>query len=113
MHSTLSTTPFAVWVEFQVPSELMPAFMPLMLANAEASLSGEPGCNQFDVMVPQQSDGTVCLFETYDSQAAFSEHLESAHFKRFSAATGQMIKSRKILTFDLVAGSPGCKKAGK
>ena len=98
---------FAVWVEFQIRDDAMPQFMPLMLANARASLAQEEGCRQFDVMVPRPASASVHLFELYDSQAAFEEHLQSAHFKDFAAATNGMITERKILTLDLVAGSPG------
>ena len=107
MQQTTASTHFSVWVEFQIKPGAMPAFMPLMLANARASLSREPGCRQFDVMQPQQDKDTVLLFEIYDSQAAFDEHLESAHFKQFAAATAQMTVSRRLLTADMVAGSPG------
>ena len=103
------TPPFAVWVEFQIREDALPEFMPLMMANARASLSQEKGCRQFDVMVPRQAGALVRLFEIYDSQAAFDEHLQSAHFKSFAAATNGMITERKILTLDLVPGSPGCK----
>jgi quinol monooxygenase YgiN len=101
------TTPFSVWVEFQIKPGAMPAFMPLMLANAQASLSREPGCRQFEVMQSLQDKDTVLLFEIYDSRAAFDEHLDSAHFKQFAAQTAQMIVSRRLLTADIVPGSPG------
>ena len=101
------TPPFAVWVEFQIRDDALPEFMPLMMANAQASLSQEKGCRQFDVMVPRPACASVHLFEIYDSPAAFEEHLQSAHFRDFAAATNGMITDRKILTLDLVAGSPG------
>lgn len=107
MPPALPTSPFAVWVEFQIRDDALPEFMPLMILNARASLSQERGCRQFDVMVPRQASGAVHLFEIYDSPAAFEDHLQSAHFRSFSAATKAMITDRKILTLDLVPGSPG------
>lgn len=109
MQSSSPVSRFAVWVEFQIRDGAMPDFMSLMLANAEASLAREKGCLQFEVMLSQQSGDTVFLYELYDSQQAFTDHLDSAHFKQFAAATAEMVASRKIVNADLVPGSPGRK----
>lgn len=90
---------FAVTVHFRLKPENMTRFMPLMLANAAKSLQVEPGCRQFDVCSDMDRPGDVFLYEVYDSQAAFLEHLESAHFLSFDAAVRDMIEEKSVSTF--------------
>ena len=86
---------YCVTVTFQIDPERMAEFLPLMIANAHASVTGEPGCQVFDVW----SEGaTVYLYEVYDNRAAFDAHLASLHFKAFDAAVQGMVTSKQILT---------------
>lgn len=41
---------FVIYVEFNLNENAVEKFMPLMLANARASLDAEPGCERFDVL---------------------------------------------------------------
>ena len=86
---------FCVSVTLQIDRARMAEFLPLMTANAHASVTGEPGCQRFDVW----SEGaTVYLYEVYDDRAAFDAHLATAHFKAFDAAVQGMVTSKQILT---------------
>ncbi len=93
---------YIVWVEFKIRPGGMDAFMPLMLANARASLDLEPGCLCFDVLTPEKPEEAVALYEIYESKAAFQEHLASAHFAAFSSATSEMIVHKNVRTFHMV-----------
>jgi quinol monooxygenase YgiN len=94
---------FAVVVTFVVKPDQMATFMPLMIANARASLNDEPECVQFDVLAEPDRPDEVVLYELYKSASAFQDHLNSPHFKSFAAAVHEMIASRDIKTFTNVS----------
>lgn len=90
---------FAVVVTFEIEPGQFDAFMPLMTENAQTSLSDEPGCQRFDVCTDPGRPGEVFLYELYTDEAAFSAHLDSAHFKAFDAKVAAMIQSKHVRTF--------------
>ena len=92
---------YAVTVTFEIDPERIDEFMPLILANARASLGSEPGCHQFDVC-RAKSESRVFLYEVYEDSVAFQTHLESAHFLDFDAAVSAMIQNKTVMTFDEV-----------
>ncbi len=92
---------YAVTVHFTLKSGQHAAFLPLMVENARTSLREESGCLQFDVL-RGASDDVVFLYEIYTDRAAFDLHLQSAHFKSFDAAVGDMVADKIIQTFDEV-----------
>lgn len=94
---------FAVCVKFQISENQMADFMPLMIANAQASLTQEQGCHRFDVLTDPARPGEVFLYELYQNAAAFDAHLATGHFKSFDANTAGMIKTKDIATYADVA----------
>ncbi|MCR8726063.1 putative quinol monooxygenase [Frigidibacter sp. ROC022] len=90
---------FAVVVTFQIVPGQMPAFLPLMLANARASLTAEDGCHQFDVATDPERPDEVFLYELYTDKAAFDAHLDSPHFAEFNAGTAAMIAGKTVATY--------------
>ncbi|MGB9183861.1 MAG: putative quinol monooxygenase [Solirubrobacteraceae bacterium] len=58
-----------------------------VLARHAAASEGEPGCRQFLVFQAREDPTRFFLVETYDSEAAFSEHRQSEHFKQNIEAT--------------------------
>lgn len=90
---------YVVTVEFTIHPERMQAFMPLMVDNARASRSREPGCRQFDVCLDPAAPNIVFLYEAYDDRAAFEVHLATAHFKRFDAAVRDMVAAKVVRTY--------------
>lgn len=93
---------FAVTVTLDLAPGQRAAFLPLMRANAQASLSDEPGCRQFDICTDTTRPDTVFLYEVYDTKAAFDAHLATAHYASFDAATQEMIAAKTVHTFDEV-----------
>ena len=92
---------FAVTVTFVLKPGCRDSFLPLMVENAKASRDREMGCRQFDVC--HNDDGrTVFLYEIYDNEAAFQEHLKSDHFLAFEAAVDTMIETKAIQQFERV-----------
>ena len=70
--------------------------------NARASVREEPGCRRFDVLQPHGEEDLVFLYEIYDDRAAFDEHVRSAHFAAFQAATADLVTEKKVIEYELV-----------
>ena len=92
---------YVVTVHFEIEPDRLDAFMPLMRANAEASVRDEPGCRRFDVCVDPDDPTHVFLYEVYDDRAAFDAHLASVHFKEFDAAVAPMLAAKAVAPFQL------------
>jgi autoinducer 2-degrading protein len=98
---------FVVTVDFTLKPGKMEAFRKLIDENAKLSCVREPGCRQFDVLVPRHGEDQVFLYEIYDSRAAFDEHLNSAHFVAFNASSADFIVNKNVAEFDLVFAGTG------
>jgi len=90
---------YVVTVLFALNPGLQHDFLPLMSANASASLALEAGCRQFDVCLDPDRPDEVFLYELYDDGEAFQAHLMTPHFKAFASETAPMIAERDIRTF--------------
>ena len=88
---------FVVTVQFNVLAEHFEDFLAEMNANAEASVRLEAGCSQFDVCTGHAH--TVFLYEVYDSEAAFQEHLKTPHFLGFNETTSPWIAAKSVATY--------------
>ncbi|QDG76119.1 putative quinol monooxygenase [Labrenzia sp. PHM005] len=93
---------FAVTVMFEIKASHVNDFLPLMTANAKASLKEEPGCRQFDVCCNPAKLHEVFLYELYDDEAAFRAHLLTRHFKVFDAKVASMVANKTVQTFTQV-----------
>ncbi|CAN7255305.1 putative quinol monooxygenase [Aminobacter aminovorans] len=80
------TPHFVVIPEFRVEPDVMAAFLEAAMDDAKRSLADEPGCQQFDVVCPEDKDNVVLFYEVYDDRDAFEVHLQTPHLKRFQAA---------------------------
>lgn len=93
---------FAVVVTLTLKAGLHERFMPLMWANAKASLAEEAGCHQFDIATDPARPAEVFLYEVYEDRAAFEAHLGSTHFQTFDQATKDMIEEKQVKTYSEV-----------
>lgn len=83
-----------ILAEFSVPRADRAAFLAACADDARGSVSDEPGCRQFDVLAPEQTQADlpdiVTLLEVYDDAASFEAHLRTPHYARFKAAVQQL-----------------------
>lgn len=93
---------YAVCVTFLIQPDQMASFMPLMIANAKASLNTEEGCQRFDVLTDPSRPNEVFLYELYDTPAAFQLHLASDHFQTFDDAVASMILGKDVKLYTQV-----------
>src|ERR1700751_5619449 len=62
-------------VEFDVKPEHRSAFVELMKGHAQRSRA-EDGCQQFDVLLPQEGQSSVFLVEAWLDQSALDVHIK-------------------------------------
>lgn len=89
---------FAVVVTLTIDPAQWDAFLPLMHANADASMT-ETGCAYFDTCTDPERPNEVFLYELYDDAAAFAAHLKTAHFLAFDGAVTNMVIGRDVRTY--------------
>jgi (4S)-4-hydroxy-5-phosphonooxypentane-2,3-dione isomerase len=77
-------------------------FLAALKENGAAAVK-EPGCREFNITVAQNDPNHVFIFEVYDSAAALDAHRATDHFKKFAAATKDMIAKRDLRAFSSVA----------
>ena len=87
---------YVVAVDFRIHPEQIEVFMPLMLAQAQNSLTKEPGCRVFDVCQSPETPTSIFLYEVYDDRAAFEFHTATDHFRSFDAAVAEMVAEKQV-----------------
>ncbi len=90
---------FAIIVEFELLEGSFDLFLQEVLKNGETSRNEEAGCQCFDVLIPNKEENRIVLYEAYDDEAAFQEHLQSRHFKDFSDRVSGLVTDRKLTRF--------------
>src|SRR5262249_18039395 len=63
----------------------------------------QPGCRQLSIAGSQKDANHVLLFEAWDTAAALDAFLATDRFKKYQAATANMIAKRDIRGFSSVA----------
>lgn len=98
---TQTSNPYAITVLFEVVPASHREFLNLVKDNAKKSVSLEPECYRFDVLMPiaQGAGAQVFLYEVYRDRAAFDAHLASAHFQSFDQATKHMVMQKTVLDY--------------
>jgi (4S)-4-hydroxy-5-phosphonooxypentane-2,3-dione isomerase len=86
---------YCITVVFTVQAAHAAAFRAAVLANAQQSLRDEPGCRLFDVCADAAAT-RFFLYELYDDEAAFKQHLTSAHFKAFDAQVAPWVLDKTV-----------------
>jgi quinol monooxygenase YgiN len=101
------TQGYVVLAEFAPEPTSAKTFLQLVAQNAAASVRNEPGCRRFDVLVSDNADDAIVLYEIYADEAAFDAHLQTAHFAAFDSAVAGMIRSRSVRRFALYENVKG------
>jgi quinol monooxygenase YgiN len=96
---------FALIVEFEIGTEDVDKFLPLIEENARLSVEREPGCKQFDVLQVQDAPGRVMLYEIYDDAAAFQAHIKMPHVAAFFEKAKPLIVKQSNQRLMRCAGS--------
>jgi len=89
-----SAAGYVVTVDFGTAPENFDRFKTMMSQNARASVADEPGCREFNVYEIAATPNHLFLYEVYDDEAAFQQHLAAPHYKHFKEASDPIITSR-------------------
>ena len=84
-----------------VPAEI-DKFMTAIKELSAAAMK-EPGFRELDIVVSQKDANHILLFEAWDNAAALNAFLATDRFKKYQAATANMIAKRDIRAFSSVA----------
>jgi (4S)-4-hydroxy-5-phosphonooxypentane-2,3-dione isomerase len=101
--ATAQSGPFLVnVVEYDIVPGQIDAYLAALKENGAATVK-EPGCHEFNILVSQKDPNHVLIFEVYNDAAAAQAHRETDHFKKYAAATKEMIAKREARPFSSVA----------
>jgi (4S)-4-hydroxy-5-phosphonooxypentane-2,3-dione isomerase len=89
-------------VDIDVVPGQVDAYLAALKENGAASVH-EPGCHEFNITVSPKDPNHVFIFEVYDNTAAFEAHRATDHFKKYAAATKDMVAKRDARMFSSVA----------
>ena len=99
-----ASKPYVVIVELSLkPNASILEGKKLLVQNSAASFQNEPGCFRFDVVETHNDETTFFLYEIYQDEKAFSEHLKSKHYLEFEVASEQFFYDKKIRLGGLLA----------
>ena len=83
-------------VEFEVKPEHRSGFIELMKGHAQRSRA-EDGCQQFDVLLPQEDQSRVLLVEAWRDQAALDVHGKQPAMARLRETYTPWLVGRKAI----------------
>jgi (4S)-4-hydroxy-5-phosphonooxypentane-2,3-dione isomerase len=89
-------------VDLDINPADMPKFLAAVKENGAAAVT-EPGCREFNISVLAKDPNHVFLYEVYDNEAALNTHRATDHFKKFAAATKDMVTGRNVRGMSPVA----------
>jgi len=89
-------TPYIITVAFHLRLGCLPAFLPLIRENARRSLTEEPGCRRFDVLLEHDGGNVVFLYEIYDDERSFVAHCQTPHFVDFDRASRDLYDKKIV-----------------
>lgn len=93
---------FAIFAEIKLKPGCRDRYLPEIRLDAASSLANEPGCRLFHIHQAIGGGGTFCLYEVYDSEAAFKAHQASPHFLHYLEATKDLVEARTIRKMTVV-----------
>lgn len=91
--------------EFIVRPEDHEAFTRHTMANATQSRATEPGCIQYDVLVPNDGRPSVVLYEIWRDEQAFIDHHDTPHLKQWLSDAAPMVLEQKPMQLARVASA--------
>ena len=86
----------ALVVEFHLKPGQREAFLTIIRDHAAGTLHDEAGCLQFDVLVPNEGNDRVLLYEVYRDEAAFQVHTQSPRLTATRGRYADLIAERTI-----------------
>lgn len=89
--------PLVRMAELEIDPDQLDRYRAAVTEEIETSIRAEPGVLAIYAVAVRDAPTQLRFFEIYADAAAYSAHLESAHFKKYLEITRPMIKSRKLI----------------
>lgn len=86
----------AVVVRYRIKPGRRAEFLAVLKDHIAKTRAQEPGCLQFDLLVPHDGTDCVHLYEVYADEEAFRLHNASAQLASYKAATDALLHERAI-----------------
>lgn len=93
---------YIVTVVFVVADQHRTLFAKSLRRQAAMSLATEPKCHRFDVSVDVDNGSRFFLYEQYDDEPAFEQHLASEHFKEFDSTVRPWAIEKTVKTWRIL-----------
>ena len=89
--------PYTRIAELEIDPAQLEGFTAATKEVGETSVRVEPGCLVLYAVSEKERPERVKVFEIYRDADAYQAHIQTPHFKKFRAATDNMVKSRKLI----------------
>ena len=83
--------------ELEVDPAQLDAFRAIGVENQEASTRLEPGVLLMHAVQLADAPTQVRVLEVYASQSAYEAHMRSPHFRKYKAASAQMVRTQRLV----------------
>ena len=97
-------TAIALVVEIRLHPGQRDAFVARLLQHRENVRAHEPGCQRFDILLPEDSADDCVLYELYRDGAVLAAHDAAPYFRDYRADTAAMIAERRRIVCRPVDG---------
>jgi len=92
---------FIIRADHYIKDGMLEQWLDLARVDAREAVK-EPGCKRFDILVERGSTTHAMLFEVYESEADWNEHMKQPYVKAFMDAAADMTADRSRSEFDMV-----------
>jgi quinol monooxygenase YgiN len=83
--------------ELEIDPAQLESYKAAVKEQIETAICEEPGVLALYAVAESDNPTRVRVFEIYRDTDAYRSHLESAHFRKYKAATEKMVKSLKLV----------------
>jgi len=89
--------PYVRIAKLTIDSLQLEQYKSALTEHAQTAVKVEPGVLTLYAVADKKDPTHILVFEIYADEEAYKLHLESAHFKKYKAATQGMVKSLKLV----------------
>jgi quinol monooxygenase YgiN len=88
--------PYVRIAEIDIDPAQLDAYRAAIKEEVEASVRLEPGVLALYAVADKDIPAHITVFEIYADTDAYQAHLETAHFRKYKAATQDMVRSLRL-----------------
>jgi quinol monooxygenase YgiN len=92
-----SKMPFIRIAELEIDPAQLEAFKAAIAEGVEAAVRTEPKVLALYAVAERERPTHVRVFEIYADEAAYAQHIQTAHFRKFYESTLPMVVSRRLI----------------